>query len=212
MTQRNIVILKVIVWLACLEPALFIAYKALTHDLTANPIEFITLTTGTATLVILLCSLAITPIRKFTGLTWLIRFRRLLGLFAFFYAMLHFSTYLGLDIQFDWHQVSVDLTKRPFIIVGFLAFLLMVPLALTSTAWSIRKLGGKKWNLLHKLVYLSAVFGIIHFWWKVKADHTEPAIYGTVLAALLLARLFIWIRVKGSKKPSRPAEPALAGD
>jgi methionine sulfoxide reductase heme-binding subunit len=211
MTNRKIVALKVITWIACLEPAFLLLYKFLTHDMTANPIEFITLTTGTATLVLLLVTLAITPVRKFTGLNWLIRFRRLVGLFAFFYVCLHFATYLVLDIQFDWHQVSVDLTKRPFIIVGFTAFMLMIPLAVTSTAWAIRKMGGKKWNLLHKLIYVSAVLGIIHFWWKVKADHTEPATYGAILGVLLLARVFLWAR-SSKRPPSARPEPALAGD
>lgn len=212
MSNRNIIALKVIVWLASLEPALFLLYKFLTHDMTANPIELVTDTTGTATLILLLVTLAITPVRKFTGLNWLIRFRRLTGLFAFFYVFLHFSTYLGLDIQFDWHQVSIDLTKRPFIIVGFIAFVLMIPLAVTSTAWAIRKMGGKKWNLLHKLIYVSAVLGIIHFWWKVKADHTEPATYGAILAVLLLARVILWARSKMKRPPAPRPEPALAGD
>ena len=213
MNNRRIVALKVAAWLACLEPVFLLLYKYFTHDLTANPIEFITDTTGTATLVLLLVTLAITPVRKFTGLNWLIRFRRLTGLFAFFYVVLHFSTYLGLDIQFDWHQVSVDLTKRPFIIVGFIAFVLMIPLAVTSTAWAIRKMGGKKWNLLHKLIYVSAVFGIIHFWWKVKADHAEPATYGAILAVLLLARVVIWVRSRMKRPPAaKQPEPALAGD
>jgi sulfoxide reductase heme-binding subunit YedZ len=211
MTQRNIVILKVIVWLACLEPVLLLLYKFFTHDLTANPIEFITLTTGTATLVILLTTLAITPVRKFSGLAWLIRFRRLLGLFAFFYGVLHFTIYL-VDKGLDWQLISGDLTKRPFIIVGFIAFVLMIPLAVTSTAWSIRTLGGKRWNLLHRLIYVSAVLAIIHFWWKVKADHSEPATYGAILAVLLLARMVLWARSRFRTPPAKPAEPALAGD
>ena len=208
MKQRNIVILKVVSWLACLEPALLLLYKFSIHDLGPNPIEFVTLTTGTATLVLLLVTLAITPVRKLTGLTWLIKFRRLTGLFAFFYAALHFTTFIWLDKFFDWEEISRDLTKRPFIIVGFVAFLLMVPLALTSTAWSIRKLGGKRWNLLHRLIYVSAVLGVIHFWWKVKADHFEPAVYGIILALLLLARVAIWAYSKAQK----PASGALKKD
>ncbi len=212
MTQRTIVALKVIVWFACLGPVFYLVFKFLTHDLSANPIELITDTTGTTTLILLLVTLAITPVRKFTGLNWLIRFRRLIGLFAFFYIVLHFSTYLGLDIQFDWHQVSIDLTKRPFIIVGFVAFLMMIPLAATSTAWAIRKMGGKKWNLLHKLIYVIAALGVIHFWWKVKADHSQPAMYGSILALLLLARVGLWVRSKMKRPPSRKPEPALVGD
>src|SRR5438874_1298287 len=154
MTQKKIVVLKVVVWLACLEPALLLLYKFLTHDLSANPIEFITLSTGETTLVMLLVTLAITPVRRLTGFTWLIRFRRLFGLFAFFYAMLHFAIYIVLDKFFDWHAILGDITKRPFITVGFAAFVLMIPLALTSTAWSIRKLGGRRWNLLHRMIYM----------------------------------------------------------
>jgi sulfoxide reductase heme-binding subunit YedZ len=161
--------------------------------------------------VILLCTLAVTPVRKFSGLTWLIRFRRLLGLFAFFYGVLHFTIYL-VDKGLDWQLISGDLTKRPFIIVGFIAFVLMIPLAVTSTGWSIRKLGGKRWNLLHRLIYVSAVLAIIHFWWKVKADHSEPATYGTILAVLLLARVVLWAQSRSRKPPAKPAEPALAGD
>jgi len=213
MTQKRIVALKVVVWLACLEPALLLLYQFFTHDLTANPIEFITLSTGTTTLVLLLVTLAITPARKITGLTWLIRFRRLLGLFAFFYVMLHFATYIVLDKFFDWQAIMGDIMKRPFITVGFAAFVLMVPLAVTSTAWSIRKLGGRRWNLLHRMIYVSAVLAIIHFWWKVKADHIEPATYGSVLAILLLSRVWLWMHSKKAKRPpARPAEPALAGD
>jgi len=162
----------------------------------------VTLTTGTATLVLLLVTLAITPVRKFTGLNWLIRFRRLTGLFAFFYAAMHFTTFIWLDKFFDWDEISRDLTKRPFIIVGFVAFLLMIPLAATSTSWAIRKLGGKRWNMLHKLIYVSAALGVIHFWWKVKADHFEPAVYGMILAVLLLARLAIWAHSQAQKQPS----------
>jgi len=212
MNNRRIVALKVIAWLACLEPLVLLIYQFFTHDLTANPIEFITLSTGETTLVLLLVTLAITPVRKFTGLNWLIRFRRLVGLFAFFYGVLHLAIYVVLDKFFDWHAIMGDITKRPFITVGFFAFVLMVPLAVTSTAWSIRKLGGKRWNLLHKLIYASAVLAIIHFWWKVKADHLEPATYGSVLLVLLLARVVLWIRSRAKRPPTARPEPALAGD
>src|SRR3954470_22642355 len=157
-SKTQLIWLKVLAWLGCFGPMFYIAYQAFVeHDLTANPIEFITLTTGTATLVLLLVTLAITPVRKVTGLNWLIKFRRLVGLFSFFYVCLHFAAYLVLDKQFDWHAIGGDLTKRPFIIVGFTAFVLMIPLAVTSTASAIRKMGGKKWNLLHRLIYVSAV-------------------------------------------------------
>lgn len=190
MTQRQIVILKVAVWIACLLPLVRLVYHAITHDLTANPIEFITLSTGIWTLTFLMASLAITPLRRITGKNWLIRFRRLLGLFAFFYALLHFLIYLVLDQTFDLDSILHDIGKRPFITMGFTAFVLLIPLAVTSTAWSIRKLGGRRWNLLHRLVYVSGVAAVIHFWWKVKADTRQPAIYAVVLTVLLLARVF----------------------
>lgn len=190
MSQRNIVILKVAVWIACLLPLARLIYRGITHDLTANPIEFITLSTGIWTLTFLMASLAITPLRHITGQNWLIRFRRLLGLFAFFYALLHFLIYLVLDQTFDLDSIVHDIGKRPFITMGFTAFVLLIPLAITSTAWSIRKLGGRRWNLLHRLVYVSGVAAVIHFWWKVKADTRQPAIYAVILAVLLLARIF----------------------
>src|SRR5438270_4179902 len=124
MTQKKIVALKVIAWLACLEPLLLLIYQFFTHDLTANPIEFVTLSTGETTLVLLLVTLAVTPVRKFTGLNWLIRFRRLLGLFAFFYGVLHLAIYVVLDKFFDWPVITADIMKRPFITVGFIAFVL----------------------------------------------------------------------------------------
>jgi sulfoxide reductase heme-binding subunit YedZ len=209
MKNKYIIWLKVVVWVASLWPLVDIGYRFVTHDLTANPIEYITLSTGTATLTFLLITLAVTPVRKITGLNWLIRFRRLFGLFAFFYAFLHFCTFVVLDKFFDWQEMVKDVIKRPFITVGFIAFLLLIPLAVTSTAWSIRKLGGKKWNLLHRLIYFSAVLGVIHFWWKVKADHREPATYGAILAVLLIYRLGVSIRSRLNAAPV-PPRTALA--
>jgi sulfoxide reductase heme-binding subunit YedZ len=209
MKNKHIIWLKVVVWLGSLWPLADIGYRFVTHDLTANPIENITLSTGTAALVFLLITLAVTPLRKITGLNWLIRFRRLFGLFAFFYAFLHFCTFVVLDKFFDWQEMVKDVIKRPFITVGFIAFLLLIPLAVTSTAWSIRKLGGKKWNLLHRLIYISAALGVIHFWWKVKADHREPATYASILAILLLYRLGVTIRSRLNAAPVQP-KAALA--
>jgi sulfoxide reductase heme-binding subunit YedZ len=186
--KRRIVILKMVIWLLCLAPLARIAQRAAIGRLTANPIEFITLSTGTWTLVFLLATLAVTPLRKITGLPWLIRFRRLIGLFAFFYACLHFTAYVWLDKSFDWAEMVKDIAKRPFITAGFFAFLLLIPLAVTSTAGSIRRLGGKYWQLLHELLYLSAAAAVLHYWWKVKADARVPRIYAAILAALLLYR------------------------
>jgi methionine sulfoxide reductase heme-binding subunit len=205
MTQKRIVILKVVVWLLCLAPIAMLAIDAIRGELGANPVEKILNDLGFNTLLLLVVSLAITPLRKITGLNWLIRFRRLLGLFAFFYVFLHFVTYVVLDQELDFAAVLQDIPKRPFILVGFLAFTLLIPLALTSTNWSIRKLGGKNWNRLHKLVYLSAALGVVHFWWKVKANHFQPGLFGAILAFLLAFRLFIWLQKRFK------ATPAAAG-
>jgi sulfoxide reductase heme-binding subunit YedZ len=175
-------------------PLARLIWKGLHDGLGANPIEFITLSTGTWTLVFLLATLAITPLRKLTGQAWLIRFRRLIGLFAFFYAALHFTTYIWLDKFFDFSEMLKDVAKRPFITAGFTAFLLLIPLAATSTAGSIRRLGGRNWQLLHRLIYVSALSAVVHFWWKVKADTRQPAIYAAILAVLLGCRIIVWGR------------------
>ena len=186
---RVISAIKVLVFVAALGPLAWLVFKALQDDLGANPVEFVTHATGDTALIFLLCSLAITPLRKVAKLPDLIRFRRMLGLYAFFYASLHLLTFIGLDHHFHWAEVLPDVYKRPFVTAGFTAWLLMVPLAVTSTAWSIRKLGGKKWQALHRLVYFSAIAGVVHYWWLVKKDITDPAIYGAILAMLLGYRL-----------------------
>ena len=214
MRQRNIIILKIITWLACFVPLADMlvrgwgSYRHTEPDLGANPVEYITLSTGTATLVLLLCSLAVTPLRRLSNWAWLIRFRRLLGLFAFFYGTLHLIIYFALDREFDWSSTWADIMKRPFITMGMLSFILMVPLAITSTSWAIRKMGGSRWNALHKLVYVSGVAAIIHFWWKVKKDHTEPAFYGMILLVLFAARIVWWIKESRKKNNSQPSASA----
>src|SRR5437870_4281299 len=160
----------------------------------ANPIEAITHTTGDWTLRFLLATLAITPARKLLHLPSLIKFRRMLGLFAFFYACLHFTTYIWLDKFFNLHEMLADVAKRKFITVGFTAFVLLIPLAVTSTAGWIRRLGGKRWQALHRLIYVSAIAGVIHYLWLVKADIRKPLEYGAVLALLLGYRVVLWIR------------------
>jgi len=187
--------LKPIVFLACLLPLARLGWKALNSGLGANPIQVITFSTGTWTLVFLLVTLSITPLRNLTRQYWLIQYRRMLGLFAFFYGCLHFTTYIWLDQFFDLHSVYKDIYKRPFITVGFTAFVLMIPLAATSTKWAIRKLG-KRWQMLHRLIYLSATAGVIHFLWAVKLDKRKPEIYGAVLGTLLLYRLVAWYRAR----------------
>jgi sulfoxide reductase heme-binding subunit YedZ len=209
MTRKTIAVVKSIIWVACLAPLFRLIWKGLAGSLGANPIEFITLSTGTWTLVCLLTTLAITPLRRMTGQSWLIRLRRLVGLFAFFYGTLHFITYVWLDKFFDVPGMIKDVVKRPFITAGFLAFLLLIPLAVTSTAGAIRWMGGRKWKLLHRLIYISGVSAVVHFWWKVKADVREPAIYAAVLAVLLGIRLVFRIHAKlsrsGSPANRRPA-------
>ena len=149
------------------------------HGLGANPIEFITHSTGDWTLILILTTLSITPLRRITRQYWLIGVRRMIGLFAFFYGCLHFTTYIWLDKFFDVHEMLKDIAKRPFITVGFSAFVLMIPLALTSTAWSIRRLGGKNWQRLHRLIYLTGILGVVHYIWLVKADLHKPIEYGS---------------------------------
>jgi methionine sulfoxide reductase heme-binding subunit len=187
---------KFAVWVLCLAPLLRLVWKGLQSDLGANPIEFITLSTGTWTLTLLLVSLSITPLRRLTGVSWLIRLRRLVGLFAFFYGALHFITYIWLDKFFDFTEMTKDIAKRPFITAGFFAFVLLIPLAATSTAAAIRILGGRKWQILHRAVYVSASSAVLHYWWKVKADTRTPALYAAFLAALLAFRLLYWARRK----------------
>jgi sulfoxide reductase heme-binding subunit YedZ len=163
---------------------------ALASRLGANPIEVITRETGTWTLRFLVVTLAVTPLRRVTGWNGVIRFRRMLGLFAFFYGTLHLFTYLWLDQFFDLAEILKDIAKRPFITAGTTAFVLMVPLALTSTAGAIRRLGGRAWQRLHRLAYVSAIAGVVHYWWLVKADVRRPMAYGAMVAVLLALRLF----------------------
>jgi methionine sulfoxide reductase heme-binding subunit len=190
MPRRWIILLKIVIWALCLSPVSLLAWKA-THDLLgANPLSEITLTTGHWTLYLLLTTLAISPLRKITRFNWLIRFRRLVGLFAFFYGCLHLMTYLWFDKAFDVHEIVKDIYKRPFITAGMTAWLLMLPLALTSTGASIRWLGGKRWQKLHRLIYFSAIAGVVHFWWLVKRDLTRPEIMAAILTLLLAFRIF----------------------
>lgn len=191
-------ITKVIVFLLCLVPVASMAWRGLHDQLGANPIEYITRATGTWTLRFLVIGLAITPVRKLLKQPLLIRYRRMIGLYAFFYGCLHLLTYIWLDKFFDWADVWKDVMKRPFITMGFLAFVVMVPLALTSTAGWIRRMGGKNWQLLHRLVYLSAVAGVIHYYWLVKSDVRQPVFYGVLTAILLGYRAMVAFAPKKS--------------
>ena len=183
---------KVTIFVAALIPLLRLGWKALHGGLGANPIEVITHSTGDWTLIFILTTLSVTPLRRLTGQYWLIGVRRMVGLFAFFYGTLHFLTYIWLDKFFDIHEMTKDIVKRPFITVGFSAFVLMVPLAATSTARSIRRLGGKNWQRLHRLIYLTGILGVIHYLWLVKANKQKPYEYGIVLSILLLYRIAVW--------------------
>jgi sulfoxide reductase heme-binding subunit YedZ len=185
--------MKVFVFILCLLPLGLLVWRAVHADLGANPIEFITHTTGDWTLRFLIFTLAITPLRKILHLPQLIRFRRMLGLFAFFYACLHFSTWIGLDKFFNWAEMWKDVQKRRFITVGFTGFVLMIPLALTSTAGWIRRLGGKRWQMLHRAIYLSAIAGVIHYYWLVKSDTRKPLQYAFIVGILLAWRLGAWL-------------------
>jgi len=179
---------KAVLFLACLIPLGRLIWLAFSDGLGANPIEFITRSTGTWTLVFLLITLSVTPLRHLTGRNALIRYRRMLGLFAFFYACLHFTTYIWLDQFFEWPAIVKDVIKRPFITMGFAAFVLLIPLAATSTQAMQRRLK-RRWQQLHRLVYLIATCGVLHYWWLVKKDVTEPAWYALALALLLGFRL-----------------------
>jgi len=179
---------------AALGPLAYLAWGAVNGGLGANPIEAITRETGTWTLRFLVITLAVTPLRRLTGWNDAIKFRRMLGLFAFFYGMLHLLTYVWLDQFFDLASMVKDVAKRPFITAGATAFLLMVPLAVTSTAGMIRRMGGRAWRRLHRLAYASAVVGVLHYWWLVKLDTTRPRNYAVILGTLLGIRLFVFLR------------------
>jgi sulfoxide reductase heme-binding subunit YedZ len=218
-------LLKPAVFLAALGPLAWLIWAALTGNLSANPLSDITNETGVWTLRFLCITLAVTPLRRLTGWNGVIRFRRMTGLFAFFYGTLHFLTYMivdrfaGLDFPdgfVAWstvrnlaRSVGEDIYKRPFITVGFTALMLMVPLAATSTAGMIRRLGGRRWNRLHRLVYVSATAGVVHYWWLVKADIRQPAAYGLVVALLLAFRAWwSWRRVAPSVRRELTLERA----
>ena len=190
---------KIILFLLGLAPLFWLLWRAWKQNLTANPIEFITHYTGDWTLRLIIIGLFITPLRKILNMPNLIRYRRMIGLFAFFYACLHFLTYLCIDKFFDFPEIWADVAKRRYITVGFAAFLLLIPLAVTSTAGWIRRMGGKRWQLLHRAVYLTALGGVIHYYWLVKSDIRLPVFYG-ILVTLLLG----WRYFARSRKSGRP--------
>ncbi|WP_313819123.1 protein-methionine-sulfoxide reductase heme-binding subunit MsrQ [Cupriavidus sp.] len=192
--------IKVLAWILALLPFARLLYLGATAQFGANPLEFVTRSTGTWTLVMLCATLAITPLRRFTGWNWLIKLRRMLGLFAFFYAVQHFLLWLGVDRGFDVAYMIKDIAERPFITVGFAGFVLLVPLAATSTNGMVKRLGGKRWQALHKAVYAIAVLGILHFWWHKagKNDFSEVSIYAAVVFVLLGLRMWWWARKRAA--------------
>ncbi|OIQ97719.1 sulfoxide reductase heme-binding subunit YedZ [mine drainage metagenome] len=187
---RQIGAIKAVLFTLCLVPLARLVWGAWQDTLGANPIEFIQHSLGTWTLNFLLITLTVSPLRKFSGWHWLLRLRRMLGLFAFCYALLHLMSYLWLDQFFDWQAIAKDIVKRPFITVGMAAFVLLVPLAATSSNAMIRRLGGRRWQQLHRSIYAITIFGVLHYWWLVKLDVTLPAIYAALLFLLLLVRAF----------------------
>jgi sulfoxide reductase heme-binding subunit YedZ len=190
-TPRQLTAIKAAVFLLALVPVAKMAYLTISGQL-VEPLEHITRGTGDWVLYFLCLTLAVTPLRRFTGWNWLVKLRREIGLFAFFYAFLHFMTFLWFDHFFDVAELWKDVVKRPFITVGFIAFVLLIPLAVTSTNGMIRRLGGKRWQWLHRLIYLIAPLGILHFWWMKagKNDFQEPIIFGAIVAVLLGLRIY----------------------
>jgi sulfoxide reductase heme-binding subunit YedZ len=186
-------------------PLLWLAADAFGDRLGANPIEEITHRTGDWTIRFLLATLAVSPLRRFTGWNWLIKFRRTIGLIAFSYASVHFLTYIGLDQGFALSYVGDDIAKRPYITVGFIAFTLLIPLAVTSTQGWVRRLGGKRWNALHRLIYIAAALGVLHYLWLVKGDQLTPVYYAAILVALLVLR----IRRHSPPAPTRPLKQRI---
>ena len=204
-------IAKVVIFLGALVPLALLGIRARHGDLGANPIETITHATGDWTLRLIVATLLVTPLRRITRQYWLIGVRRMVGLFAFFYGTLHFLTYIWLDKFFDWHEVWKDIAKRPFITLGFGAFVLLIPLAVTSTAGWIRRLGGRNWQRLHRLIYVAAILAVVHYWWLVKADLRKPEQYAVAVGILLAYRVFVWIserrkQVGNAATSQRPAE------
>jgi sulfoxide reductase heme-binding subunit YedZ len=214
MSRRRRVVLKVVVWSICVSPLAMLLYHAGTDNLGANPISYVTNVLGDTTLRILLASLAMTPLRLLFGISWQMTLRRLLGLFAFFYAALHFSVWIVIDHFFDWGQLLADVRKRPYITVGFTALVLLIPLAVTSTTRMVKRLGGRNWQRLHRLVYAIGILAILHFLWLAKKGRQEPFYYAAVLALLLGVRLWdqarALVRRRAAAGRARPGMASVA--
>jgi len=206
-SSKQLRIIKIVLFSAALLPFVRLPVFAFTEQLGANPVEFITRNTGDWTLYMLCITLAITPLRRISGCNWLLKLRRMAGLFCFFYATLHFMTFLWFDHFFDLQEMLKDVAKRPFILVGFSAFLLLIPLAATSTNAMVRLLGGRRWQWLHRSIYLIAPLGILHYWWMKagKNDFEQPILFGLLVAALLLFRVY-W-RIAQERAQRRVVNP-----
>lgn len=196
---RHFKLIKKIIFFVCLIPLLRLIWLGFHDDLTANPIEFIERSTGYWALFFLLVTLSFTPLRLMTKIFWPVQLRRMLGLYMFFYAVLHIVAYLLIDYAFDWQEILKDVIKHPYVLVGLSAFLLSIPLAFTSTNAMIKKLG-KRWKTLHQLVYLIAILGVVHFWWLVKKDIREPLLFAVILLMLLGVRVFFKLRNQSTYK------------
>jgi sulfoxide reductase heme-binding subunit YedZ len=210
LSSGQVSVLKAVVFALALAPLARLATGAFFFPdwLGANPAEYITRATGDWTLRFVLITLAVTPLRKLSGWGWLLRLRRMLGLYAFFYGMVHLSSYVSFDHVFEIGEIVKDIIKRPFITVGFATLVLMLPLAVTSTNAMVRRLGAGRWIALHRLIYIIGPLGVLHFWWMVKKDLTEPVIYALILSLLLGYRLVL--RLRGSRKPARTTAPSAA--
>ena len=196
---------KTALFAACLIPAALLVWRGFQGELSANPVEYIEHYTGDWVIRFLLITLSVTPLRKIFNQPLLTRYRRMLGLFAFFHVCVHLLMYLTFDQMFDPSGIWADVMKRPYITVGTAGFLTLIPLAVTSNAAMVRRFGPKRWQLLHRLVYFSALAGIIHFYWLVKSDVREPLMYGAILMLLMLFRMRMWLR----KESKRVAPPPL---
>jgi len=205
---------KIALFLVCLAPLSWLGWRAWNENLTANPIEYITHFTGDWTIRFIVFTLAVTPLRKLLRMPDLIRFRRMIGLFAFFYASLHFLTWFVLDKFFDFHEILKDVAKRPFITAGFTAFVLLLPLAVTSTSGWIRRLGGRRWQRLHRLIYVTAIAAVVHYYWLVKSDIRLPVFYGALVALLFAYRIVAWAIDRrphpATPRRSKGAAPAIS--
>lgn len=204
-------VIKPAIFLVCLLPFVLLVFNFITENLSANPLDDITDETGTWTLRFIVITLCMTPLRRITGWSGFTQLRRMVGLYAFFYGSLHFFTYLFFDKFFEWSEIVADIPKRPFILVGFLSFSLMIPLAITSTDRLTKWIGGKRWNALHRLIYVTAIGGTVHYLWLVKADIQRPLTYGAIIAILLGYRLWYYLvpKLKAFRSQTQTFETAV---